>query len=119
MAFYGVMAFTGHATCKQDTLDASNPTEILVLNFIVGFILHLVNFILATFVEPSLRASYWEIFKKQGETAEVRRILITIETIEYIFRFLFLLFSAYQIVSLGDPGVVYCTQEVKALNAEV
>lgn len=118
LAFYGVMAFTSHLPCREDKDKAPNSTMLLVINFIIGFSLHMINFIVASFIEPSLRAIYHKGVYEDGLTTEVRRVFIASELIEYIFRLLFVLFSVFQIISLGDPGVKYCTEEVKALNME-
>ena len=71
LAFYGVMAFNSHVPCKQDD-DDPNVTEVLVLNFIIGFALHMVNFIVSSFVEPQLRATYRKGVFEEGLTAETR-----------------------------------------------
>ena len=111
LALYGVMAFTTHLPCKADK-DAPNATALVVLNFLIGFILQFINFVVTGFVEPSLRATYHRAVYEEGLTSEVRKVFIIVEMIEYIFRFLFIVFSLYQIVSLGSPGVKYCTLEL-------
>ena len=55
LSFYAVMAFTEHPPCRTNEFYAPNGTTIFIVFFLVGFGLHLVCFIMATFVEPLMR----------------------------------------------------------------
>ena len=84
--------------------------------FIIGFTLHLANFVIATFIEPSLRKEHAEKVKSKGVGSESRRIFWTSFLLENLFRVGFILFSFYQITTAGSPGVAYCANQSDALT---
>ena len=73
LAFYGIMVFSSHATCANPFKPkAISGTSTLMLNFIVGFLLQLVNFIVLSFVEPHLRAEFRKAVNSKGMTKEIK-----------------------------------------------
>ena len=91
----------------------------MVVTFLIGFSLHAINFIVAGFVEPSLRAVWFKGGREEGLTAETRSLTYKIEIIETTFRLIFIGYSLYQISALGTPAITYCTDEKNVLSMEV
>ena len=84
--------------------------------FIIGFALHSMNFVIATFIEPSLRRELKEMVARSGISAESRRIFWTSFLLENIFRVVFVLFSFYQMITIGSPQIAFCAQQSDALT---
>ena len=116
LAFYGVMAFMPRIPCNIE--DGSNPTGIMNICFIVGFSLHAVNFVIATFVEPILRAKLRKEQYETGQSSETQSLFVFGFIVEHSFRGLFVLFSLFQIMTVGSPGVKYCSTETDHLKLE-
>ena len=94
MAFYGVMAFTPHMPCVGE-YSTSNTASVFVVMFIIGFAFHAINFIVAGFVEPNLRIIFFEGMIQYGLSDEYRQVYYWIESLEFLFRFLFICFSLF------------------------
>ena len=118
LAFYGVMAFTPKPVCIPENSEVNTSAAMAVV-FMMGFALHAINFIVAGFVEPSLRAVYFKGVRDEGLTAETRSLTYKIEIIETTFRLIFVGFSLFQISSLNTSAVRYCTEEQNVLGMEV
>ena len=104
---YGIIAFTPHEDCVPAGAKES-VTGSLVMVFIIGFGLHGVNFVLATFVEPILRKELAAKIEKEGFSSDARSLFYTSFLLEHIFRVIFVLFSLFQIIKVGNPGIEYC-----------
>ena len=83
--------------------------------FIIGFGLHAVNFVIATFVEPILRKELQAKIEKNGFNSETRRLFYTSFLLEHILRVILVLFSLYEIITAGNPGIVFCSTQSDAL----
>lgn len=64
LSFYAVMTFIPHQECK--TPSGSNATPILTATFFIGFVVHSINFFVATYVEPTFRAKIHKLTEKNG-----------------------------------------------------
>lgn len=84
--------------------------------FIIGFTLHMVNFVIATFIEPVLRKELAEIIARSGVSNESRRMFWMSFLLENLFRVAFVLFSLYQIMTVGSPQIAFCAQQSDALT---
>ena len=111
---YAVIAFTPHEDCVPAG-GQSSVTGSIVMVFIIGFGLHAVNFVIATFVEPILRKELQAKIEKNGFNSETRRLFYTSFLLEHILRVILVLFSLYEIITAGNPGIVFCSTQSDAL----
>ena len=118
LSFYMVMTFTPHQECIPMG-SKSSSTSILTATYIIGFSLHLVNFVIATFVEPVLRKEMKKKVAEQGMSSEARRLINTSFILEHAFRVAFILFSFWQLVMINGPGIAYCKEKSKALEEPI
>ena len=104
---YAVIAFSPHEDCIPAG-GQSSVTSSIVMVFIIGFGLHAVNFVISTFVEPILRKELQAKIEKNGLNSETRRLLLTSTLLEHILRVILILFSLYEMITAGNPGIVFC-----------
>ena len=102
------MTFTPAEECVAPG-STSNASKGMIMVFLIGFLLHMINYVIATFVEPILRRELAEKIEREGISSETRRLFWTSFLLEHLFRVIFVLFSLYQLITVGSPAVVFCS----------
>ena len=120
-AFYIMMASKPREACSALTFSADNqPSQenvsgSLTASFVCGFILHIINFVVNTFVEPCIRLSSVDNEREPGQSRYSNWFIVGI-LVDSIFRLAFLTFSIGQLFLLGSDSVAKCSADVPSLG---
>ena len=114
LSFYAVMTFLPHQECE--TPDESNATPILKATFIIGFVVHSINFFVVTYVEPTFRAQIHKLTENDEWNTKVASLFWNVFWSDYAFKGLIILFSFYQLVIVNTPDVKFCAMTSGALR---
>jgi len=108
------MVFKQRESCinKQDGTSKGNDVKsYFTAAFILGFILHLINFTLHTFVEPVLRLTALKRDPSDKDAPRYSTLLLIGFGFDIVFRGFFIAFSIWQLLFLGKDSVTECMAE--------
>ena len=96
VAYYILMAFKQRDVClavsPSDPTQTENMSRAVTASFIAGFVLHLINFTVGTFVEPCVRLISLSSPRKAEEPSHSNWFMIGYSA-DAIFRLSFVVFS--------------------------
>ena len=87
----------------------------LTASFVCGFVLHIINFVVNTFVEPCIRLTSLDNEREPGQSRYSNWLIVGILG-DTIFRLAFLTFSMGQLFLLGSDGVARCSNDIPGLG---
>ena len=93
ISFYSVMTFVSHKECN--TPAGGSVTPLITATFLIGFVIHLINFVVNTYVEPIYRVRIFKLSEKHGQNTEASGLFWNIFIVDHAFRGLIVLFSFY------------------------
>lgn len=122
IAYYVFLTFKQRQSClnlattKQDGTPAEEDVKsTFTTAFVIGFILHVINFTVCTFIEPVVRIVAFERDPSDNSGPKYSTLFLIGFSLDFLFRCGFIVFSVWQIILVSSAGVVSCMKEQETL----